>query len=219
MLKWFNTQWDQASTCIVDTETTGIRPGVDRIVQFGVARFENGSCREGFSCLVDPGIPIPPEATAVHGVTDQMVKGERSIEQALEDAAPMLKDCQLGAFNESFDKAFLPSIGDHQWPWIDPLVLVRKLNRYASGKGRHKLSVSCARHGIVLTDAHDAKADAIAAGELFYKLGWSAFPKEYTMGRLLAWQQQQAIQEWTRFNTWLAAQPPLETTDSTKKET
>lgn len=66
------------------------------------------------------------------------------------------------------------------------------------------------RHGIDLTKAHDASADALAAGQLFFKLGREQFPKPYTMGQLLSWQLRATAHEWERFNRWKAQLPPLE---------
>jgi DNA polymerase III subunit epsilon len=53
-----------------DLETTGVRIGRDRIVQIGIVRLLPGGGRERYQTLVRPGIPIPPEATEVHGITD-----------------------------------------------------------------------------------------------------------------------------------------------------
>lgn len=58
----------------LDAETTGVDPQVDRIVQLGVLAIDpDGACRP-WRTLVDPGRPIPPETTAVHGITDERVR-------------------------------------------------------------------------------------------------------------------------------------------------
>jgi DNA polymerase-3 subunit epsilon len=76
MLKYFNTQWDEVPIVVVDTETTGKRPGVDRTVSFGLARFERGVFVGGLNQLVRCGLPIPAEATAIHGITNDHCAGK-----------------------------------------------------------------------------------------------------------------------------------------------
>jgi DNA polymerase-3 subunit epsilon len=58
-----------------DLETTGVAPDQDRIVDFAFLRREPDGEEDVFASLVDPGLPIPPEATAVHHITDEMVRG------------------------------------------------------------------------------------------------------------------------------------------------
>ena len=59
-----------------DLETTGTVPGVDQIVEIGAVRFVNGQPEAIFATLVDPLRPIPPGASAVNGISDDMVKGK-----------------------------------------------------------------------------------------------------------------------------------------------
>ena len=62
---------------VVDVETTGLDPAADRIVEIAVVGvdFERRSCCKLFNSLVDPGIPIPPEVSAIHHITTAMVAG------------------------------------------------------------------------------------------------------------------------------------------------
>lgn len=96
----------------------------------------------------------------------------------------------------------------------DALSIVRKVDRYAKGKGRHKLAATCERHGIALPEAHNAGADARACGELLFKIGRALFPKNYTLGQALGWCRRAEAEEWFRFNEWLSRQPPLESVAS-----
>ncbi len=213
MLKYFNQQWDTVPLVVVDVETTGTQPGRDRVVQVGLARFENGIMVGARASLIDPGMPIPEASTVIHGITDMAVQGMPTLEAFFEGAEvkALIADCQPCAYNASFDRRFVPSFTeDHSWPWCDPLVLIRKVDRWERGAGRHKLEAACARHGIELTNAHSADGDAKAAGELFYKLGRQEFPAEYTMGRLLIWQQREDAEEWARHMKWRANAPPRE---------
>lgn len=215
MIRFFNTLWSEVPTVWIDTETTGVKPGTDRCVQVAVVRFENGLPVGSAQSFVDPGVPIPEAATAIHGITDVAVKGAPSIEHfmARADVKALLESAQPAAYNAPFDRHFVPPFGeDWTWPWLDALSLVRKVDRYEKGPGRHKLEATCKRHGIELTGAHDAGADAKAAGQLFYKLGLATFPDGYSLGSALGWQRRSEAEEWHRFNAWLSAQPPRETT-------
>lgn len=221
MLTSFHKHWSKVPTVWIDTETTGARPGRDKAVSVAIVRFEGGRPIDSFGVEVDPGIPIPPEATAIHGITDAMVQGKKRIEEvfALPGVQTLLAGAQPAAYNAPFDRHFVPPFGeDWTWPWLDCLSLVRVVDRFVRGKGRHKLAVVAQRHGIAEWKAHDSLGDATAAGLLFHKL----IPQiqshdcdrqlhEMTLGELLRWQRDQESNEWYRFTDWRARQPPMET--------
>lgn len=210
----FSARWDAGPIVVIDFETTGVRPGIDRAVQAACVRFEGGKVTRAVESLLNPGIAIPAEATAIHGITDEQVAGAVTAEAffAHPETLAVLQGAQPCAYNASFDRWFLPpgALVDHAWPWLDPLQLIRKLDQYAKGPGRHKLAPSCARHGVVLTDAHSAIGDATAAGELLHRLVPKAGDPDVTLGELLRWTRVQEANEWFRFNEWLSKQPPRE---------
>lgn len=224
MLKFFDTLWSQVPTVWIDTETTGIRAGHDRAVQVGIVRFEGGKPVSFDHQLVNPGIPIPAEATAIHGIRDEDVAAMPPIEDVFagQKVRELLAGAQPAAYNAPFDRHFVPPFGeDWTWPWLDALSFVRIVDRFVKGKGRHRLEVTCARHGVTLERAHDAGADARAAGELFYKLAprieqmlhaENRLTRALTLGPLLRWQREQEAGEWFRFQEWLFRQPPREAT-------
>lgn len=212
MLKCFNEQWDSVPIVVIDTETTGARPGRDRAVSFGLARFENGVFVAGFEQLVNPGIQIPAEATAIHGITDEMVAGAPALLDAFSDprGQELLADAQPAAYNAGFDRHFVPPFGeDWTWAWLDALSAIRSVDRYAKGAGRHRLEPSCARHGVDLLKAHSAGADARAAGELLFKVGPQFYGKK-SLGDALKLQAFSEAEERHRFLSWLSRQPPRE---------
>lgn len=91
-----------------DLETTGIRIGKDRIVQVGIVRLMLDGTREAWSSLVNPGMPIPPEATAVHGITDADVAASPRLEDIAQEIIGHLAGCDLSGFNViRFDIPFL----------------------------------------------------------------------------------------------------------------
>lgn len=206
--------WNTVPIAFLDFETTGVRPGIDRAVEVGIARFEGGRMVSQCGSLLDPAMSIPPEATRVHGITDEQVRGMPSVGDffASSAAREALAGAQPGAYNANFDRWFVPpsALADWTWPWLDALPVVRVVDRYARGAGRHKLSTACMRHGVRLANAHRAEDDARAAGELLFKLVPAVFQKAPCMGELLGWMRQREAEQWVDFNSWLARQPARE---------
>lgn len=103
---------DVSRAVILDTETTGMEFGTDKVIELGLVVFEYrresgavGRVLESYSALEDPGIAIPPEATAIHGITDEMVAGRRfdeaAVAQAMDGVALVI------AHNAGFDRKFV----------------------------------------------------------------------------------------------------------------
>jgi DNA polymerase-3 subunit epsilon len=90
-----------------DLETTGTKPSEDMIVEIGAVRFEDHCVIERFCTLVDPGVPIPMDASAVNGITDDMVRGKPHIADVLRTFAEFCGDLPLVAHNAPFDFKFL----------------------------------------------------------------------------------------------------------------
>jgi DNA polymerase-3 subunit epsilon len=101
-----------ATAVVVDTETTGTNRESDQIIEFGLLKFEYGETSgeisritADYSGLEDPGRPIPPEATAIHGITDAMVAGRRLDDGRIEALLTNVK--LVVAHNAGFDRPFL----------------------------------------------------------------------------------------------------------------
>lgn len=90
-----------------DLETTGTVPGVDQIVEIGAVRYFNGTPEATYSTLVNPRRSIPPGASAVNGITDDMVVGKPYIEDLLSSFAEFCGDSPVVAHNAPFDAQFL----------------------------------------------------------------------------------------------------------------
>ena len=90
-----------------DIETTGLTPVVDRIVEIGAVKFRSGKVMDTFQELIDPEMSISPDATAVNGITDEMVAGCPLIDQALPQFVDFLADFVSIAHNAPFDVGFL----------------------------------------------------------------------------------------------------------------
>lgn len=84
---------------IFDLETTGTRIGHDRIVQIAVVRLLPDGTRESWQSLVNPGMPIPADASAIHGITDADVADAPPLEDIADDIISQFAGCDLGGFN------------------------------------------------------------------------------------------------------------------------
>jgi len=154
---------------IVDTETTGTDPAVDKVIELAVVVFEY--CRESgavgrvlgtYDGLEDPGQPIPPESTAIHGITDAMVAGKRIDDAAV---ARLLEGVGIViAHNAAFDRKFLeprlPIFASLHWgcswqevPWSE------------AGIESSKLEYLAYRHGFFY-EGHRAEVDCLALLEV-----------------------------------------------------
>jgi len=93
---------------VIDLETTGLRPAQDRIVELAILKINpDGSCARYVKRL-NPLIPIPPEATAVHGIRNADVAHEPPFSKIAREVADLLKGCDLAGFNVSgFDLRLL----------------------------------------------------------------------------------------------------------------
>jgi DNA polymerase III epsilon subunit family exonuclease len=90
-----------------DLETTGLFPGVHRIVEIGAVSFAGDTVIGRFQTLVDPGVPMPEEARRVNGITDEMLRGQPSLRDALPRFVTFLGSTHPVAHNARFDAAFL----------------------------------------------------------------------------------------------------------------
>lgn len=107
---------------VIDTETTGLDPAADKIVEVGTCVVVGTNAPgDADSWLVDPGMPIPPIAKAVHHITDADVAGKPSIDQVLEHVVVPASAaiCTVYvAHNAPFDRGFLEAAGfptDVRW--------------------------------------------------------------------------------------------------------
>lgn len=103
--------------CIVDVETTGVDPSIDRITEIAIIRFSNGEIIEPFVTLVDPEILIPPTASAVNHITNKTVAGFPKIGDLIPIIRDYVGDSQCVAHNAFFDRVFVnPLLGSEGAP-------------------------------------------------------------------------------------------------------
>lgn len=156
-----------------DLETTGTVPGADAIVEIGAVRFIDGQVDSLFCTLIDPRRPIPPGASQVNKITDDMVFGKPLIEDILPQFAEFCGDDILVAHNAPFDAQFLTSdIKKFETPAprgviLDSLPIARKV---LPGLPNYKLGTLIQHMKIPSGDFHRAEADATYLGHLFTML-------------------------------------------------
>ena len=161
---------------VFDTETTGLLPHKDEIVQIGAVRVVNGRIVEGerIDQLVDPGRPIPPASTKVHHVTDAMVRGKPPIAEAGRRFHAFARDSVIVAHNAPFDMAFLhrhkAAMGvDWDHPILDTVLLSAVL---FGASQTHTLDALCDRLSVTIPAPlrHTALGDAVATAEVLVRM-------------------------------------------------
>lgn len=203
--------WSEASLAVIDFETTGLDPRVDRVLEMGIVCFDDGVLSASNNWLIDPAIPVPQDATAIHGITDEMLADQPRFEQVWSEIRTHLEGRLPVAYNAGFDKRFLLAelerMGETTWgdelppsmhadvEWIDPLVWVRELLRERSAK----LGDICAHLEIPLDAAHRAADDAAAAGRVLFALR-DRMPATY--GELIRVQIRYAAQQEVDLAVW-----------------
>lgn len=165
-----------------DTETTGTNVLEDRIVTAAFIVRAPGMNDRPFTYLINPGVPIPEEASDLHGVTDAMVQADgRDPKEALDEIASHLTAAithclPVVAFNQAFDWSMLhyellrhglptvyDRIGGEPVTLVDPFVLDKKFGERPTRQGQRKLEPTAERYGVVIENWHEAQADAVAA--------------------------------------------------------
>ena len=163
---------------VFDLETTGIDVESSRIVSAYVGVLGADGEAKGVSWLADPGIEIPSQATAVHGISTERARAEgRPAPEVVAEIVAVLRallaqNVPITIFNAPYDLTLLNREAlrygveplENPAPIIDPLVLDKAMDTYR--KGKRTLEVAAGHYGVELSDAHDAMADAVAAGRV-----------------------------------------------------
>jgi len=91
----------------LDCEATGLNVEEDEVIELAVVKFTFDEIIEKFEALVDPGMLIPPDAMAVHNITDEMVKGKPKIEEILPEAFKLIDKYPIVGHNIGYDLLML----------------------------------------------------------------------------------------------------------------
>lgn len=181
--------WYEGPLAAFDTETTGVDVETDRIVSAAVVVQDAPGTRPRVTrWLVNPGVPVPEAASAIHGLTEEHLQrnGRWPAPVMHEIAAELAEHAARGrpvvVMNAPFDLTLLDrELRRHRASsldrWfestpllvLDPRVLDKHLDRYR--KGRRTLTDLCAHYEVTLDGAHDAAADALASLEVVRAVG------------------------------------------------
>lgn len=195
--------WLAGNALAFDLETTGPDPETARIVTAHAVEVGPGGATVRGSWLVNPGVEIPAEATAIHGVTTEQARAlglapfvavpalVACLKQAWEDGLPVI------AMNASFDL----TITLREWrehistkdftvgPVLDPLVIDRGIEPYR--KGKRNLTALATHYGVKQGAAHSAEGDALTAARIVWaqaKRHWAL--EKHTLEQMQEWQRE-----------------------------
>jgi DNA polymerase-3 subunit epsilon len=155
--------------CFFDLETTGIDVARDRIVEISIFKVYPNGNKESKTWLVNPTIPIPPQTTAVHGITNEKVANEPTFKELASQVYNMIKDSDLAGFNS--DRFDIPLLAEEL---LRAEVDFDMKNRVSVDvqtifhkKEERTLSAALKFYcGTNLENAHSAEADTMATYEI-----------------------------------------------------
>jgi len=167
---------------VFDTETTGLNLKQSRIVTAALhlVTADGEVLPDGKDWLINPGIPIPPESSQVHGVYDKDVVNAQDAKSAIAELISALQQVfdqgiPVVAYNAPYDFTILhnEALRYELQPLrfgtvIDPLVIDKTVDKYR--KGKRTLTSAAERYGVSLENAHTAADDAIAAGHVGFAI-------------------------------------------------
>ncbi len=155
-----------AKFIVLDTETTGFDPKVDRVVEISLCKVSEQGVQPLFEALIDPQCKIPPEASAIHHITNKHVQGKPIFSQVWPIVSRYLEGSIVVAHNAMFDRSFLP---EAELPWLCTMRLAHHLwptaPKYSNQFLRYWLDLNIDDAG----QAHSAAADALITGYILQR--------------------------------------------------
>lgn len=171
---WTMNSWHMHPRAAFDLETTGRDPLTARIVTASIILVDGqGKVLQHHEWLANPGVDIPVEATAVHGIATHTARTQGApVAQVVNQITGVLNGffrdkIPVLAFNARYDFTVLAQEGARHgvitadpFPVLDPYVMDKHADRYRPGK--RTLSAMCAHYGVPLENAHTSAADVLA---------------------------------------------------------
>ena len=157
----------------LDLETTGLDPGRDAVVAVALVPFRGGEPAGGYETLVNPGRPIPPTATRIHGITDEMVAAAPSLADVLDAIEVTCADRVLVGHGVAFDLALLErgrATGRRAPLSNTALCTMRLAAALHPGWRDVTLEALASRLGVPVVARHTARGDALVAGAMMLGL-------------------------------------------------
>lgn len=171
---WRSTQLhlNEVDFVVVDTETTGLRPGPDRVIEVAAMRLRGGKVVDSFQSVVNPGRYLPPFIVKFTGITQEMVEDAPTAKEILPAFFQFIDDATLVGHNLGFDLNFLTyeaRLLRQNCPLdgLDTLLLAR---RFLSGLKRFKLDMVAAHLKIQANNRHRALGDVETTAAVFLRI-------------------------------------------------
>lgn len=210
--------WTTYPIAVLDCETTGVSDD-DRVVEIAVVRFEPGGIvSDELVRRVNPGIPIPDEATAIHGICDADVVNCQRLDELVDDIALIAQGALPCAYNAGFDRskihaaitnADVPMLDPHFAGYLDPLVIARRRDTAPFGAGNYKLGSVCKRWGVAFDgEAHSARSDAMATGKLLFSMLDKGAVKPVSAALILSFTERCRDEDQARYEAWVSSRKP-----------
>ena len=171
---WRSTQMllSELEFVVLDTETTGLRPGSDRVIEIAGIRLRGGEALDSFQSLVNPQRRLPPFIVQFTGITQQMLAAAPTAENILPDFLRFIEGAILVGHNIGFDIGFLSheaQLLGCAFP-IDGLDTIPLARRFLPGLRRFKLDAVADHLKIPAIHRHRAMGDARVTAAVFIKL-------------------------------------------------
>ncbi len=163
----------------VDIETTGTSTRADRIIEIGIIRVEHNQVVEQFQTLVNPDSYLPPEISALTGISTELLSRAPSFSSVAKDISGLLKDCVFSAHNVRFDYGFVKQeLARQDISYRARNLCTVKLSRALFPKfKRHSLDAVIKRFGFNCEHRHRAFDDAWVCWQ-FYEQLFTLFPQK-----------------------------------------
>ncbi len=161
-----------ATFVVVDVETTGLSPALDRITEISMIKVKNGILQDEFSTLINPLIPIPPAVTAITGIDNLMVQNAPTAREVVPTMVEFLGNDIFVAHNAPFDWNFITHTVERERnillnnPTLCTVNLSKKLIPQLPSKS---LGVVAHALGIKIPSRHRASGDAYATALVLLK--------------------------------------------------
>lgn len=155
----------KTAVVVIDFETTGLRPEAgDRITEVAALRLSGDRVVERYATLVNCGVPVPGNITALTGITTSMVSAAPRVGRVMRELTEFIGSDMLVAHSAAFDTRYLVAECTRarvHLPTSKTLCTLRLARRLAPGHGGYRLAAVAERLGVRFAGAaHRAEADA-----------------------------------------------------------
>src|SRR5579885_864954 len=178
-VRWALTVWrstqkmlNEVEFVVLDTETTGLRPGPDRVIEVAGVRVRGGEVVASFQHLINPGRRIPPFIVKFTGITQEMVNEAPSAAEVFPELQRFVDGAILVGHNLGFDINFLSHearLLGQVFP-LDGLDTIPLARRFLPGLKRFKLDLVAEHLKIPTMNRHRAMGDARVTAAIFLRL-------------------------------------------------